>query len=47
MPDDPSREDSAGKQALRFLVFLLKLAAYLGGLLVFGFLVFWLRRSLS
>jgi hypothetical protein len=47
MTDDPSRQDSAVKQALTFLLFLLKLAIFLFGLLGFGFLVFWLRRSLG
>jgi len=47
MAEEPSRPESAGKQALTFLLFLLKLAAFLGGLLVFGFSIFWLRISLS
>jgi hypothetical protein len=45
MAEDPSRQGGAGKQALTFLHFLLKLTAYLAGLAAFGFLVFWLRRT--
>jgi hypothetical protein len=46
MADDPSRPEGAGKQALNFALFVLKLAAYLAGLAAFGFLVFSLRRAI-
>jgi hypothetical protein len=45
--DDPGQPDSAGRQALTFALFLLKLAAFLAGLTAFGFAVFWLRRSMG
>lgn len=52
MKDDPTRTDgeehgSAGQQALTFALFLLKLAAFLAALAAFGFLIFWLRRSMG
>jgi hypothetical protein len=47
MPDNPGPRPTAGQQTANFLLFLLKLAAFLGGLAAFGFAVFWLRRSLG
>ncbi|WP_068076529.1 hypothetical protein [Novosphingobium lentum] len=47
MVDDPSHPESAGRQALNFLVFLVKVMAMLGGLAAFGFVIFLLRRSLG
>jgi hypothetical protein len=57
MKDEPTRPDSAnsvsaengskGQQALTFALFMLKVAAYLAGLAAFGFLIFWLRRSMG
>jgi len=44
--NDPQPRESAGKQALNFALFLLKLAAFLAALTAFGFAVFWLRRSM-
>lgn len=45
MADD--REENPENQAVNFLLFLLKLAVFLGGLAVFGLAVYWLRRTLS
>ena len=47
MSDEPDQPESAGKQALNFALFLLKMAAFLAGLTAFGFAVFWLRRSMG
>ena len=47
MTDDPGQPESPGKQALNFALFLLKMAAFLAGLTAFGFVIFWLRRSMS
>ena len=47
MADDQGQPESAGKQALTFLLFLLKLAGFLAGLTAFGFAIFWLRRSMG
>jgi hypothetical protein len=47
MADEPSSPDSAGRQVLTFLVFLLKLTGFLAGLAAFGFVIFLLRRSLG
>ena len=47
MAVEPSPRDSAAKQALNFLLFLLKVMLLLGGLTAFGFAVFWLRRSMG
>ena len=47
MADDPGQPESPGKQALTFALFLLKLAAFLAGLTAFGFVIFWLRRSMG
>ena len=41
---DDSTSASGGWKYM--LLFLVKLAAYLGGLVAFGFLIFWMRRSL-
>jgi hypothetical protein len=52
MKDEPTRlvgaeNVSPRQQALTFALFLLKMAAYLAGLAAFGFLIFWLRRSMG
>ena len=47
MTDESDQPESAGKQALTFALFMLKLAAFLAGLAAFGFVIFWLRRSMG
>ena len=47
MAADPPPRDSAARQTLNFLLFLLKVLLLLGGLTAFGFAVFLLRRSMA
>ena len=43
--EQPGEPESAGQRAREFLIFLVKLVAYLVCLGMFGYAVFWLRRS--
>jgi hypothetical protein len=47
MTNDPGQPEGPGKQALNFALFLLKMAAFLAGLAAFGFVIYFLRRSMG
>lgn len=47
MAPDPLPRPPVGEQVRTFLVFLVKLAGMLAALTAFGFLFFWLRRSMG